>query len=541
MSKKQKSQQVESPWFDGQNRLKGSIADIQDQNVLEYLDQAVQAYKRVQDPSLGFFAKRKNKKFYETFQKYYSTLFDEAINTGWDPSKLEINQTIETPSYDNQDYDQSKLGTAENFKFSREFKQPIKKKPNNSREGVIGPEVGITVNRQQAILSNLLGTSDPEAQQRRMKAVMNSKFSTLDQNLRKGRTRFTESDTDYIDPAYFIDWYNKYLRESVGKPTFNKLDGFMTQRDFSGFTRGVKFYGNGRAAVDPGIYGNGYMVDSDKIGNYKQGGMIRKYQEGGMNESPYSGVNNQAPLSDEEMRDQQELSQFVQRYKEDDNFKKQVDQIYAKVESQIDPKVLSQLKGQLGENVKPYVVYSVQKQQQKQKSSMYRNGSKFQCPGGYTINRFKKGGRCLKCERGKKITELQEIISQACGGKTKKRVSKKYDGGVFDWLMNLFANKPKKQSWNTTPPEITYTDEPAVEETTDTKNGVKRFTSNRDSDWGANPNIFFENYAGQDGSWGSVSWPQGQGKGKRRIVQESAPGKLDSLSYRYFGRPLPEQ
>lgn len=150
------------------------------------------------------------------------------------------------------------------------------------------------------------------------------------------------------------------------------------------------------------------------------------------------------------------------------------------------------------------------------------------CPEGYEVERFLAGGKC-NCKKKKPVQLTEEL---KCGGK--KRISKHYDGGILDWIKKMLGTQTPVT--NTT--SVTNTTTAPAQQTNDTKYGVQRLTSNTSGE-GYVDGSFFEGYRGQNGTWADIDWPQGQGKGKRRIVTESNPGVADSLSYRYFNRPVP--
>lgn len=57
----------------------------------------------------------------------------------------------------------------------------------------------------------------------------------------------------------------------------------------------------------------------------------------------------------------------------------------------------------------------------------YMNSLKGKCPEGYEVEYFMSGG-CVKCKKMNSGNSIN-IFKDKCGGKTKKRVSKKQDGG----------------------------------------------------------------------------------------------------------------
>lgn len=162
------------------------------------------------------------------------------------------------------------------------------------------------------------------------------------------------------------------------------------------------------------------------------------------------------------------------------------------------------------------------------------------CPEGYEVEKYLAGG-CVKCRRGKQLQAMAikskkrfkkeeggEMDFLKCGG---KKAKKHLGGGIIDQLKNLIGYSKQQNSTVSLP-------QTPIQETNDTKYGVQRLTSNTTGD-GYIDGSFFEGYRGQNGSWADITWPDGQGKGKKRIVTESNPGVADSLSYRYFNRTIP--
>lgn len=167
-----------------------------------------------------------------------------------------------------------------------------------------------------------------------------------------------------------------------------------------------------------------FQKDKRNLNLLKQGGNIRKFELGGMSENPYAGINNQSPVAGEAAREQQELQIITKKYQTDENFRKQVDAAYTQAKQE-QPQQIAQLEKQVGPKIAPiYFIYMISKQQKREKMKMSRNGSKIECPDGYEVNRFKKGGRCIKCQRGKQLQQMQEILKS-------NKATKYFGGGKY--------------------------------------------------------------------------------------------------------------
>ena len=150
----------------------------------------------------------------------------------------------------------------------------------------------------------------------------------------------------------------------------------------------------------------------------------------------------------------QVLQQIAKKYYKEPEFKKQIDQAYAKAKAdqQVGPQ-LAQMEQQYGENqAKIIFAYQLLKsqseknatQQAQNQSSPYmaKMGTKLEyiallnghCPEGYEM--FKKGG-CIKCKKGTQLQLQQQLAAikvkprfNKCGGKAKKHLN----GGTLNVL-----------------------------------------------------------------------------------------------------------
>lgn len=104
------------------------------------------------------------------------------------------------------------------------------------------------------------------------------------------------------------------------------------------------------------------------------------------------------------------------------------------------------------------------------------------CPEGYEVEKFMSGG-CVKCrKKAAEGTKVVDIFKDKCGGKAKKRVTKKKNmGGTVDTSWTVPKDqKGAKVEVNGYRAKITSKD---GESSYNTKTNSQRFVSGRDTTW----------------------------------------------------------
>lgn len=104
------------------------------------------------------------------------------------------------------------------------------------------------------------------------------------------------------------------------------------------------------------------------------------------------------------------------------------------------------------------------------------------CPEGYEVEKFMAGG-CVKCrKKAAEGTKVVDIFKEKCGGKAKKRVTKKKNmGGTVDTSWTVPKDqKGSKVEVNGHRAKITSKD---GESSYNTKTNSQRFVSGKDTTW----------------------------------------------------------